>query len=195
VRFTETPLGLEWIAPEPPPLDRASHALVDGGRVWLVDPVGGDVVLERVRALGEPAGVLQLLDRHDRDGAALASQLGVPHHRLPFEGVPGAPFDVVPVVRGPIWNELALWWPQRRALVVADALGTARYYRAPEEPLAVHPILRLLRPPRVLGRFAPEHVLVGHGEGVHADATRLLRAALDGARGNIVAWARARLPI
>jgi len=184
--------ALSWIAPEPAMLQRASHALVADGRVWLVDPVAGAGVLDRVRTLGEPAGVLQLLDRHDRDGAALAAELGVPLHRLPFGGVPGAPFEVVPVVRGPLWNELALWWPARRALVVADALGTAPYYRAPGEVVAVHPFLRLLRPPRVLARFAPEHVLVGHGEGVRADAATALRAALDGARANVVPWARAR---
>ncbi len=195
MRFTETPLGLEWIAPEPPTLQRTSHAIAEDGRVWVIDPVDGPGVLERVRALGEPAGVLQLLDRHDRDGAAVASQLGVALHKLPFAGIPGAPFEVVPVVRGPIWNELALWWPSSRTLVVTEALGTAAYYRAPGEAVAVHPVLRLLRPPRVLGRFAPEHMLFGHGEGVHADATRLLRSALDGARGNIVPWARARAGI
>jgi hypothetical protein len=31
-------LGLSWVLDEA--LERTSHALVDGGRVWLVDPVG-----------------------------------------------------------------------------------------------------------------------------------------------------------
>ena len=44
---------------------RTSHALVAGGRVWLTDPVDNPELEDRVRALGEPAGVLQLLDRHE----------------------------------------------------------------------------------------------------------------------------------
>jgi hypothetical protein len=53
-------------------MQRCSHALVHAGRVWLVDPVDVDGAEERVRAAGEPAGVLQLLDRHNRDCAELA---------------------------------------------------------------------------------------------------------------------------
>ena len=34
--------GLGWIADEPPAMQRASHALVHEGGVWLVDPVDGD---------------------------------------------------------------------------------------------------------------------------------------------------------
>jgi hypothetical protein len=56
----------------------------------------------------------------------------------------------------------------------------------------VHPILRA-RPPRALGRFEPEHVLVGHGEGVHADATDALREALSGARRRTPSWLAAGL--
>ena len=51
--------GFDWIADER--LQRCSHALVDEGRVWLIDPVDADGVEERVRAAGEPAGVIQLL--------------------------------------------------------------------------------------------------------------------------------------
>ena len=39
------------------------HALASEGRAWLVDPPAGDVEA-RLRALDEPAGVIQLLDRH-----------------------------------------------------------------------------------------------------------------------------------
>src|SRR5918996_2649613 len=103
---------------------RTSHALAADGGVWLVDPVDVPGLDERIAALGEPRGVIQLIDRHNRDCAALARRLGVPHHRLPFAGVPGAPFELVRVVRLPGWRELALLSPTERALVAADTLGT-----------------------------------------------------------------------
>jgi len=182
--------GIGWIAAEPALLERASHALVVEARVWLVDAVNGEGVAERVRALGEPSGVIQLLDRHERDCATLAERLGVPLHRLPFAGVPGAPFEVLRVRDARRWREAALWWAEQRALVCADALGTARYYRAPGERLAVHPLLRLA-PPRALRDvarcLAPEHVLTGHGEGIHGEEAAL-------ALVEAVATARRRIP-
>lgn len=192
VRFCdETDFGFGWIAPEPTIMQRASHALRTEGRVWLVDPVDGEQVEEYVRALGEPAGVLQLLDRHERDGPALAGRLGVQLHRLPSEGVPGAPFELLPVVARRRWKELALWWPERRVLVCADALGTAPYFLAPGESLAVHPLLRAT-PPRHLRDslssrgLTPVHVLCGHGEGIHGDGAALaLEEALASARRRI----------
>jgi hypothetical protein len=65
--------------------------------------------------------------------------------------------------------------------VVAEAVGTAEYYLASSERLGVHPALRLF-PPRRLGRFDPERVLVGHGAGILDDAAAALSDALDGAR-------------
>jgi hypothetical protein len=193
----ETELGFGWIAPEPPRLERASHALLAGGRVWLVDPVDGAGVEERVRGLGEPAGVLQLLDRHPRDCAELARRLEVPHLRLPFGGVPGSPFEVRKVLDVPGWRELALWWEDERVLVCAEALGTVGYYRAPGEPLAVHPFLRLYQPRalRDVARcLAPGHVLVGHGEGIHGEgAAAALAQAVRGARRATPRWLRHQL--
>lgn len=142
---------------------------------------------ERIRALGEPAGVVQLLDRHNRDSAELARRLDVALFATPFEGVPGAPFDVLRIVRIPRWHELALWFREQRTLVCGDALGTASYYRAPGDRLAVHPFLRLL-PPRRLGKLEPLHVLVGHGEGIHGpEATAALREALSSSRRRVPA--------
>ena len=46
-------------------------------------------------ALGEPAGVVQLLDRHNRDCAAVAAELGVPHLVVP-DAVPDSPFEAIP---------------------------------------------------------------------------------------------------
>lgn len=172
--------GFGWISTEQPRLRLTSHALLADGRVWLVDPSEGEGIEERVRALGEPAGVLQLLDRHNRACADYAKRLGVPHHRVPFEAV--GPFETVPVLRRRHWQEVALWWPERRVLVTADALGTVPHYFAlGGEPLGVHPLLRLT-PPRQLALLDPDHVLCGHGEGVHDRASETLRNALANSR-------------
>ncbi len=122
----------------------------------------------------------------------------MPHHAPPFSRVPETPFVVLPIVRLPVWREVALWWPQARVLVCGDALSTLRPYRAWDEPLAVHPFLRLT-PPRRLGWTLPRHVLVGHGAGIHGDAAEpALRQALSGSRrrvpGLIVKAARYHLP-
>ena len=175
--------GFGWVVDDR--LERCSHALLAEGRVWVFDPVDVAGVDERIHELGEPAGVIQLLDRHRRDCASLAARLGVPLHVVPAQGVPTAPFDPVPISRHRLWREVALWWDERQVLVCADALGTARYYRAGDERLAVHPLLRLV-PPRALQRFAPRHVLCGHGEGVHGDeAAAALAEALRTARRRV----------
>jgi hypothetical protein len=188
----ETDFGFGWIAAEPPLLQRASHALAADGKVWLVDPVDGPGLEERVRALGEPAAVLQLVDRHPRDCAVLAKRLGVPHLRLPFGGVPGSPFEVRKVLNVPGWREVALWWEAERVLVCTEALGTVPYFRAPDELLGVHPFLRLYQPGglRDMARgLTPGHVLVGHGEGVHGEwVADALVQAVRGARRATPRW-------
>ena len=166
--------GFGWIVDEF--MERCSHALVDDGRVWVIDPVEGDGVEERIRAAGTPAGVIQLLDRHNRDCAALAAQLGVRHHVVPHGSL--GPFSFVDVRDSRSWKEVALWWPGRRVLVCGDALGTAPYYRSGAERLAVHPLLRL-RPPRQLGALQPDVILCGHGEGLLEDADAALQEALS----------------
>jgi hypothetical protein len=193
----ETPFGFGWIAAEPELLERASHALAADGRVWLVDPVDAQGIDERIRALGEPAGVLQLVDRHERDCASLARRLGVPHHRVPFRGIPGSPFEARAILDLPGWREVALWWAPERVLVCAEALGTVGYFRSADERLAVHPFLRLYQP-RALRDVAkcltPGHVLVGHGEGVHGDeAAAALAQAVRGARRATPRWLRHQL--
>lgn len=183
----DLPFGFGWIASKPAVMQRASHALADAGRVWLVDPVDAEGLDGRIRALGEPAGVIALLDRHGRDSAALAARYGVPLHVTPAN-VPDSPFEIRRVVNLPGWREPALWWPDRRTLIVADALGTARYFLAPGELLAVHPLLRLV-PPRSLARLEPEHVLCGHGEGVHGpDTAAVLHEALRTSRRHMPRW-------
>jgi hypothetical protein len=178
----ETELGFSWIVNEPK--TRTSHALVDDGRVWLVDPVDWPEAIERACDLGQPAAVLQLLDRHNRDCAAIAEPLGVPHLRVPA-AVPDSPFEVVSVKRWRRWHEVALWWPERRALVVAEALGTNRYFTGGLGAVGVHLLLRLT-PPKMLARFEPRHLLVGHGEGLHgAEASAALGTALQRSRRDL----------
>jgi hypothetical protein len=156
----------------------------------LLDPCEGEGVEDRIRSLGEPAGVIVLLDRHRRDADALAERLAVPVHETPFDGIPGTPFELRPIVRRRRWREVALWWPARRVFVAADALGTIGYMRAGEEPLGVHPFLRLVPPRRTLAGLDPEHVLVGHGDGVHgAEAGAAFRDALAASRRRIPALA------
>ena len=166
-------------------LVRTSHALLVDGGVWLVDPVESAEAERRALELGRPRGVIQLLDRHERDSVAIARRLGVRHHRVP-SAVDGAPFELLPIVRMRVWREVALWWPERRTLVAADALGTLGYFRAPSERLGLHPGLRLW-PPRSLRRVFPEHVLCGHGKGVHGDAAHALHETLRTARRRLPA--------
>ena len=180
MKYDDFEHGFSWFPDDT--LRRTGHALDTGDGVWLVDPVDVPAAIERAAERGTPAGVLQLLDRHDRDCAAIAARLGVPHLRLPA-AIPGSPLVVVPVMSLPLWHEVALWWPERRVLVVAETIGTTRGFFAPGgQPAGVHPVLRLA-PPGALRGFEPEHLLVGHGRGVHGPAAA---AALAGA------YARAR---
>jgi hypothetical protein len=173
------PEGFGWVVEEA--ATRTSHALAADGRVWLVDALDWPEAIDRALALGDPAGVIQLLDRHDRDCAELAARFGVPHLVAP-DAVSGSPFELVPVMRRKRWRESALWWPETRTLVTADALGTNRFYTGGKAPLGVHVVLRLT-PPKALGAFEPERVLVGHGEGiVDALAADALRHALTSSR-------------
>ena len=182
--YDEYAFGLSWVIDEP--LARTSHALVDDGRVWLVDPVDAPEAMVRVAKLGEPAGVLQLLDRHDRDGEAIATRLGVPLVKA-YDTPAGAPFETVRVLGLPLWKEVALWWPQQRALVVAEIVGTNPVWAVGPGPAGIHPMVRAL-PPGALRGYEPEHLLVGHGPGVHgAQAVTALREAYARSRRDIPA--------
>ena len=178
----KSPVGLTWVVRES--IARASHALVDAGRVWLIDPTDEPGVLERVASLGVPAAVLQLLDRHNRDCAAVAARLGVPHRRVPA-ALPDTPFEVLPVVNVRLWREIALWWPARRTLIVAEAIGTAPTYAPGPSGAGVSIGLRLW-PPRRLAAYEPDHLLVGHGAALHGPrATAALREAIERSRRDL----------
>jgi hypothetical protein len=183
LRFDEGPFGLSWILDEP--MTRSCHALAgDDGRVWLVDPVDEPEAMARAAALGEPAAVVQLLDRHNRDCAEIAARLGVPHVRA-WDEAPGAPFQTIRVLDWPKWKEAALWWPERSTLVVAEAVGTNPVWAAGPGEVGVHPMLRMV-PPGALRGSEPEHLLVGHGPGVHGPgASAALQDALARSRRDI----------
>jgi hypothetical protein len=174
-------LGLTWV--ETTGMRRAAHALRADGRVWLVDPFEDPVALSAATELGTPAGVIQLLDRHNRDCGAIAQRLEVPLLRVP-EQVADSPFTVLSVISRPWWREVALWWEAERTLVVAEAVGTVPAFTLGRK-VGVHPMLRL-RPPRgPLTARSPERLLVGHGAAVQSDAAAAIDDALSGALTDI----------
>jgi hypothetical protein len=175
------PLGLTWV--EHSRTARSAHAIVSEQRVWLIDPFDDEEALAVAASLGEPAGVLQLLDRHNRHCQALAARLGVPLLRLP-DSAPETPFEVVPILSRPGWREIALWWPDERALIVAEAIGTAPAF-ALGRRAGVHPMLRLTPPRSQLAAYRPERLLVGHGSTIESGGAHALDEALDHARTDI----------
>jgi hypothetical protein len=189
VRILEHELGLTAFM-EDEPMQRAWHALADEGRFWLVDPLDDEGVMEAASALGEPAAVLQLLDRHNRRCAEIAGRLGVPHLRVP-DSVPDSPFSTISAVSVPGWRETALWWPSRSALIVAEVVGTGPMYAVGGEEVGMHPFLRV-RPPGSLRGREPLHLLFGHGPPRHGpECAALLEAAYARARRDIPAFLRA----
>lgn len=186
--------GVGWIAHPEEMIQRASHALVDDGEVWVVDPVDAPGVDDLLGELGEVAGVVVTVDRHRRDAASFANRHGVAVH-LPAwidrrVDAPVRRFDdrlgdtdyrAIEVLDVPGWHEAALYDEGEGTLVVGDALGTAEYFRAREERLGVHPAIRLF-PPRAFRGLDPQRILVGHGSGVFDDAAATLQDALDGSR-------------
>jgi hypothetical protein len=181
--FDRHAAGLTWVEDER--MERASHALAVEGRVWLVDPVDEPEAIAEATRLGEPAGVIQLIDRHGRDGKKIADQLAVPLIIVPDE-LPGTPLRVVPLMRRARWREVALWWEEPRVLVVPEAIGTNLASTVGTGAAGVHPALRIVGAPNVLRGYAPEHLLVGHGPALHGpETTAALDHALDRARGDI----------
>jgi len=180
--------GVGWIAYPDETMQRASHALKADDGLWLVDPVDADGLDDLLAELGEVTGVVVCLDRHKRDAAAIARRHDVAVH-IPrwMTGVASkidAPVERVADELGdsgyelfrirdssvPPWQEAGLYNADTGTLVVPESVGTASYFLANGERLGVHPMLRLVPPRDELGRFSPERVLVGHGEGMLEDA-------------------------
>ncbi|MGE0029172.1 MAG: hypothetical protein AB7O78_04400 [Thermoleophilia bacterium] len=160
--------GLSWVAAEPAFMQRGSHAVRSDGGVWLFDPVDGDGLEEAIAGLGAVRGVVQLVDRHPRDCAVLAQRLGVPLHTVPVGGVPGLRAEPVVLHDRPWWREVAFWFPEQRALLVGESVGTAPYFRMDGDRVGLHPLARIGPPSQLLGRD-PAHLLPGHGAAVSGD--------------------------
>jgi hypothetical protein len=174
-------LGLTWI--EQGMMSRTAHALRSEERVWLIDPFDDRQALREAASLGQPAGVLQLLDRHNRDCEPIAARLEVPLLRVP-DRAPGTPFEIVPILSVARWKEVALWWAQERALIVAEAIGTAPAF-ALGRRVGVHPLLRLTPPRTQLSPYRPEMLLVSHGRTVESGAAGALDDALAHSRSDL----------
>lgn len=174
-------LGLTWV--ERGGAVRTAHALRSEGRVWLIDPFEDEAALEAVASLGTPAAVFQLLDRHNRDCGSIATRLGVPLLRLPDRAA-DTPFAAIAILSRRGWKETALWWEQERALIVAEAIGTAPAF-ALGRRAGVHPLLRLTPPRSQLASYRPAMLLVGHGKTVESDGAGALDEALAHSRSDI----------
>jgi len=190
--------GVGWVAHPEETMQRGSHALAVDGDVWVIDPVDAPGIDDLLSEFGTVAGVVVLLDRHKRDAGAVARRHDVPVY-LPdvmadeaenidapverFQGeLADTGYETQTVVDNFAWTEVALFDRAQGVLVVPEAVGTTEYFLASGERLGVHPALRL-KPPRKLARLEPDRILVGHGGGIHEDATGALQDALSGARG------------
>lgn len=181
--IVEHAAGLTWV--ERTAMQRAAHALLDGDRVWLVDPFEDIVALEQAETLGPIAGILQLLDRHERDSSAIGARLGVPVLRLP-DAIPGSVFTVLRPVNLPRWRERALFDAQNGTLVVAETLGTVGYFRLGLGEIGVHPFVRPFGVPDVLRRRQPRLLLCGHGIPVERDVAAGIEQAANDARRDLI---------
>lgn len=190
--------GVGWIAHPAERMQRASYAFEIDGGAWVVDPVDADPLDDLLETVGPVEGVVLTLKRHRRDAAAVADRHGVPvsvprsfsgvADSLPVETVAAesaladTPVAVHPVIDNRFWQEVALYHTERSILWVPEAVGTAPYFRAGDERLGVHPMLRLVPPREALGSFEPDRIQVGHGPGITTDARTALSDALAGAR-------------
>lgn len=176
-------IGITWVMDEP--MARASHALTDGEKVWIIDPVDDEAAIERALTLGKPAVVFQLLDRHNRDSEEVARRLGVKLVVLPLE-LRGTPFEAIEVVDNRLWKERALWWKKTKTLVVPEAVGASKVFNPTQAGAGVHIGLKATPPRNQLGTYNPRHLLMGHGAPVNGpDATEALQEALDRSRRDL----------
>jgi len=191
--------GISWtLTEELDGMHRTSHAIETEDGVWLIDPVDASGLDEELDSLGDVVGVTLLLDRHKRDAAAVAERHEVPvslperlagvadelatETEVYSRALPGTEFRTITVVDNRLWHEVALHDQDRGTLIVAEAVGTASFFRTDVERLGVHPALRLFPPRKALGSLSPDRVLVGHGPGVFDDAANALRVALSRSR-------------
>lgn len=189
--------GFGWIAHRDETMRRASHALVDDGHVWLVDPVDAEGLDETLADFVDVAGVVVLFHYHRRDAAAIATRHDVPVYlptgmtaiddadvAAPVERfadrLDGTGYYLREVASSRIWQEWTLY--DGETLVVPESVGTADYFVAPGERLGVSMMRRLTPPRTTLDGLEPDRILCGHGEGIFAGAAPELERALREAR-------------
>ncbi len=170
-----------------------SFCVTSAGVTTVLDPLDpdDDAVWSRLDALRPGAAVYLKPDHvrdvrlfHDRYGATVYGEAYAQDALLPdldrFE--PTAPGSELPggirLLDDGRWRqETPAYLPEQRALVFADGVlcdpgGTLRVWGTPWHERRVVPALR-----SILETFEIEHVLVSHGEPVHARAE--LEAALE----------------
>lgn len=192
--------GFTWMAHPETTMRRASHALAVDKDVWLIGPLDAEGLDSALDELGRVAGVVVLTNSHGRHADRLATRHEVAIHvpdcfdrdahpvnkfespvKIIDDELADTGFELVWEKDGRGWKEGALYHPDRRTLVVPDALMTA-LFAGREGRLEMLPFFRF-SPPRDLGGQPVERVLVGHGDPVLEDAGDALEAALDGAGG------------
>lgn len=193
--------GFTWMAHPETTMRRASHALAIDGDVWLIDPLDAEGLDSALDDLGGVAGVVVLTNSHGRHADRLATRHDIAIHvpgcfdpeahpvngfEAPVEFIvdelADTGFELVWEKDGRGWKEGALYHPDRRTLVVPDALMTA-LFTGREGRLEVLPFFRFSPPREALGGLPVERVLVGHGKPVLENAQDALAKALDGAGG------------
>lgn len=189
--------GVGWIADPDETMERASHAIEGERGLWLVDPVDCTGLDDWLSDYGPVAGVIICLDRHKRDADTIAARHEVALHlhddlariqesfRSPVGSIAAfteeTGWTAESLISWPGWHEVAIVSSDRKTIRVPEAVGTSPHMCAPGERLGVHPLLRM-SPPRSLGQFDPERLLVGHGAGIMTDARTVLEDALNNSR-------------
>ena len=184
-----------WLADAGDPMTRSSCAVVVDGGCVVVDPVDVPGLDDALSAIGPVLGVVTLLDRHQRDAAALAARLGA-ERLLPLAlGGAGLHLDGVEertVIDRRGWHESLLWLPDRRLLVCAETLATSDpFLVSAGDRLGMHPLARIQPPRRAFDGLDPLVIAVGHGPPLRDGASDALRLTLRTARRSLPRhWAR-----
>jgi hypothetical protein len=180
--------SIAWIAHPDERMQRASVALAVDGGCLVFDPVDAEGLDEALAGIGRVLGVCRLLDRHNRDSAALAGRHGAPRLTASELGRSTAypELETREVYRARRWHETAVWLKERRLLIVPESVGTLPFFLAhPDDRLGLHPLARLKPPRAALAGLEPDTIAVGHGAPVLGGAAPDLRAALIGARRDL----------
>lgn len=184
--------GLTWMAHPHAQMQRASHALIDDGEVWLLDPLDGKDLDETLADLGTVAGVVLLGSEHHRHADRLAARHDVAIH-LPEWFEPDAKEFDAPVVeftdaladtefeaiklKESFWQEAGLYHPDRRTLAVSDTFMTA-LFSSQAGRVELFPPARFNPPYEAVQDLNVRRLLVGHGDPVFEDATTQIERAL-----------------